>query len=231
MRGTRVVGDDYGLAVGIIPAYAGNTTRPPWETGAFRDHPRVCGEHLRDMRGDLGGRGSSPRMRGTLMSILSSISWLGIIPAYAGNTSVLSEAMSRPRDHPRVCGEHSNAAFGSAAVPGSSPRMRGTLLWYGVVYRHDGIIPAYAGNTPSLIRSRILRWDHPRVCGEHSLSPRTSRIGAGSSPRMRGTRRRCLCLRICRGIIPAYAGNTCAGTCRRARRWDHPRVCGEHPRG
>ena len=45
MRGTRVVGDDYGLAVGIIPAYAGNTVHRLDRALRGGDHPRVCGEH------------------------------------------------------------------------------------------------------------------------------------------------------------------------------------------
>ena len=32
------------------------------------------------------------------------------------------------------------------------------------------------------------------------------------------------------GIIPAYAGNTDQMMIRIADFWDHPRVCGEHPR-
>ena len=49
---------------------------------------------------------------------------------------------------------------------------------------------------------------HPRVCGEHPRCPRHFGFVAGSSPRVRGTRRRWRRLR-----------------CRRAV---HPRVCGEH---
>ena len=46
MRGTLQGGGGMRVAVGIIPAYAGNT--PPMSTSAdpSRDHPRVCGEHI-----------------------------------------------------------------------------------------------------------------------------------------------------------------------------------------
>ena len=71
--------------------------------------------------------------------------------------------------------------------------------------------------------------DHPRVCGEHlSLNP--DQIDAlGSSPRMRGARRRGRGGALRSGIIPAYAGSTSPAP-RRARpsARDHPRVCGEH---
>ena len=52
--------------VGIIPACAGNTPMNSRQSGPWRDHPRVCGEHYasRIAAGSL--TGSSPRVRGTL---------------------------------------------------------------------------------------------------------------------------------------------------------------------
>ena len=71
----------------------------------------------------------------------------GIIPAYAGNTSVESVTSSQPRDHPRLRGEHGfwNSTIGGKG--GSSPPTRGTHRR--PVWGRDqhGIIPAYAGNT------------------------------------------------------------------------------------
>ena len=45
---------------------------------------------------------------------------------------------------------------------------------------------------------------------------------------MRGTRVDCVDLIRCRGIIPAYAGNTCSSNGGTPIGQDHPRVCGEH---
>ena len=75
---------------GIIPACAGNTSRSARRPRHPRDHPRVCGEHLR-MRNNLSGdSGSSPRVRGTLL-VMGRVNILrGIIPACAGNTLSLS---------------------------------------------------------------------------------------------------------------------------------------------
>ena len=106
--------------------------------------------------------------------------------------------------------------------------MRGTQThpWHQCSAR--GIIPADAGNTFHLQWANLLKWDHPRVCGEHSFCAITVRPIRGSSPRMRGThglkRRRIIII----GIIPAYAGNTRAETTSDYYNWDHPRVCGEH---
>ena len=51
---------------------------------------------------------------------------------------------------------------------------------------------------------------------------------AGSSPRMRGARRGLHGLKLCAGIIPAYAGSTKVWVKLMPVRRDHPRVCGEH---
>ena len=56
-------GDMVGL-VGIIPAYAGSTLKTPNNRFAGRDHPRIRGEHGRDLRADGSGPGSSPHTRG-----------------------------------------------------------------------------------------------------------------------------------------------------------------------
>ena len=108
--------------------------------------------------------------------------------------------------------------------------MRGTRRRHDGLGQVDGIIPAYAGNTPfGLSSARNVR-DHPRVCGEHCEVEALFVVCVGSSPRMRGTRM-CSNARIARaGIIPAYAGNTQARPFRRIRARDHPRVCGEHGR-
>ena len=136
-------------------------------------------------------QGSSPRMRGTLISVPFRIQFLW--------------------DHPRVCGEHRGMDTRRETRPGSSPRMRGTLSWrvpHGV---SAGIIPAYAGNTTCMTCTLDSRRDHPRVCGEHSFHRNYRCCAAGSSPRMRGTPWVDIQGGGAHGIIPAYAGNTCTG--------------------
>ena len=156
----------------------------------YRDHPRVCGEHNIASTQALRMSGSSPRMRGTPSGALATGSCIGIIPAYAGNTCRSARSRSKARDHPRVCGEHYNEAGASTTVPGSSPRMRGTLPESAQALLLSRIIPAYAGNTAFPHASRPYSWDHPRVCGEHSSWMFNCVVLAGSSPRMRGTLRR-----------------------------------------
>ena len=76
-----VVADD-----GIIPACAGSTL--PFRTlkTAYRDHPRMCGEHGSRASGTSPFRGSSPHVRGAHRSPACNQRWRGIIPACAGST-------------------------------------------------------------------------------------------------------------------------------------------------
>ena len=87
MRGTHAENRRRHNIQRIIPAYAGNT----FIVGLVRfmawDHPRVCGEHATSLLAARFEWGSSPRMRGTQAVIVSDYIHLGIIPAYAGNTS------------------------------------------------------------------------------------------------------------------------------------------------
>ena len=211
MRGTHVGCGAYVRPPGIIPAYAGNTPLPARKPRRRRDHPRVCGEHVSCSAITEPVAGSSPRMRGTPFCQ----NWLrlgyGIIPAYAGNTSPAHPAAAEAWDHPRVCGEHAKLLLNSLVGKGSSPRMRGTHPREQRAKGHDGIIPAYAGNTA---RSRGTR-----------RQPR------GSSPRMRGTPDQRADEQADRGIIPAYAGNTIVDLRPGHGITDHPRVCGEHLNG
>ena len=128
-------------------------------------------------------------MRGTHAAKLKSIRESGIIPAYAGNTVIPAAELKGMR--------------------GSSPRMRGTQRWVTHEVLPAGIIPAYAGNTASETWRQRRGWDHPRVCGEHIGLIACPAIATGSSPRMRGTPLLLVGLQRRRGIIPAYAGNTC----------------------
>ena len=108
--------------------------------------------------------------------------------------------------------------------------MRGTPCTLSSGYLSVRIIPADAGNTRVRSPWRLLSWDHPRGCGEHSSRLKSMVWATGSSPRMRGT----LGLRsktlILMRIIPADAGNTSSRIVARIRLWDHPRGCGEHMR-
>ena len=228
MRGTPHQQLAVRYRVRIIPAHAGNTLMHCRALSVSRDHPRACGEHIDSPTGHIRSVGSSPRMRGTPARDRCQHHRAGIIPAHAGNTGQWMHKLPNGRDHPRACGEHLQSAKLVRQRLGSSPRMRGTPYMVSHPCRLRGIIPAHAGNTRAGGRSIAASRDHPRACGEHGNVELVEIVHLGSSPRMRGTRRNDLNLRVRKGIIPAHAGNTCVVSFGVSCWWDHPRACGEH---
>ena len=107
MRGTPCRIKLWNIGHGIIPAYAGNTTRCASALPVRGDHPRICGEHHGQTNKATTIAGSSPHMRGTHDV------------AHVGSVLV--------GDHPRICGEHPDAFINDCREVGSSPHMRGTL--------------------------------------------------------------------------------------------------------
>ena len=133
-------------------------------------------------------------MRGTLPTIDSSHRYIGIIPAYAGNTHGAATHEGKCWDHPRVCGEHSSGVTIRVVLAGSSPRMRGARPFMPPSNQRSGIIPAYVRNTHVQHQCSGCGRDHPRVCGEHGSSTMSNVSSTGSSPRMRGAhyQKRCI---------------------------------------
>ncbi len=150
----------------ITPADAGKTLSVRLAPSAFQDHPRGCGENA-TLRQPIGAtRGSPPRMRGKPPFRLRSCSQSRITPADAGKTLRSLASVRSSQDHPRGCGENSNAFMKIALSPGSPPRMRGKRL--------DGLASA-----PTAV-------DHPRGCGENAAHKWAYQTVMGSPPRMRG---------------------------------------------
>ena len=188
VRGALRPSATIGLGCGIIPACAGSTLFCHRFFGRFRDHPRMCGEHLPESAICGHSRGSSPHVRGAqnLLPIMQDLD--GIIPACAGSTCARLSARLEHGDHPRMCGEHTKElAIGECTV-GSSPHVRGA--------RHSS--HGYA---------RFNR-DHPRMCGEHQCMFPGQVPRRGSSPHVRGALQLRGSRTDARGIIPACAGST-----------------------
>ena len=151
-RGARILGRSASDQTGIIPAYAGSTRKPAAAVCPSRDHPRIRGEHL--VRGCpiASPRGSSPHTRGAPHGTRRKPATTGIIPAYAGSTTIDPWRKTRCRDHPRIRGEHNSKPLLSRMGKGSSPHTRGAPRLRLVRHRADGIIPAYAGSTTGRAR-------------------------------------------------------------------------------
>ena len=197
------------IAIGLIPARAGNTGCTAQENGGHGAHPRSRGEHLttsENGRQKMGssplargtplvpaagfapGGGSSPLARGTHRIRSAAGALRGLIPARAGNTRVRAVRIGVHRAHPRSRGEHATSPAARMFAAGSSPLARGTLA---ILTRHDqpdGLIPARAGNTARYGPKFIRYGAHPRSRGEHLNTGTTTQSQLGSSPLARGTR-------------------------------------------
>ena len=154
--------------------------------------------------------GSSPHTRGAPPAPEEMDESDGIIPAYAGSTTVAQSASGHGTDHPRIRGEHDHALFFAGWRRGSSPHTRGALARLCRILKIQGIIPAYAGSTFTFSGLMVASADHPRIRGEHGCVRRVSCALAGSSPHTRGA------LVTSRVALPTEP--------------DHPRIRGEHRR-
>ncbi len=172
------------------------------------DYPSIHGEHCTTYQHYHLSLGSSPLVRGAHGCRIVGLCNLRIIPARAGSTWTRSSSWTTGRDHPRSCGEHNDPSDGSNVASGSSPLVRGARLVAVSFEVPFGIIPARAGSTPTGFPTGFSVGDHPRSCGEHTPLYFSLRSIWGSSPLVRGARRRCRIRQDERRIIPARAGST-----------------------
>ena len=193
MRGSspRVRGKGACLGVrtsgsGIIPAGAGKSGGLDAGIGDKGDHPRGCGEKLREVAQGVHHLGSSPRVRGKDPDGGLRIGLLRIIPAGAGKRGAGRQYGGNRRDHPRGCGEKRRCVSVLLLEKGSSPRVRGKGRGCRGDVWPSGIIPAGAGKRPAPRSSSVRQGDHPRGCGEKRLRLNVRAPRDGSSPRVRG---------------------------------------------
>ena len=106
-RGTLVTEVGGMRLFGIIPACAGNTSGRVAVCRLRGDHPRMRGEHLRELTLKRHPLGSSPHARGTHQGLRRQGGARRIIPACAGNTVFFDKCSYYTGDHPRMRGEHS----------------------------------------------------------------------------------------------------------------------------
>ena len=165
-------------------------------------------------------------MRGQLDKTYPAPLRLRIIPARAGPTRPPSTSRSLKPDHPRSCGANFTPVETGSTPAGSSPLVRGQPELVLDPVERVRIIPARAGPTESPSKHQMALSDHPRSCGANMGGNPEAEAQFGSSPLVRGQRRRTRCHRLRRRIIPARAGPTPVV---RVRGWfqpDHPRSCG-----
>ena len=208
MRGKRPVHHRVHADLRIIPAHAGQTPCSPRAARRWTDHPRACGANVFlavDMPAEAG---SSPRMRGKHRVHRVRGRGIRIIPAHAGQTTVIGTKAHPFADHPRACGANLASRRFHHGLSGSSPRMRGKPARGLSRKGRPRIIPAHAGQTTWRSCAASNPADHPRACGANPLGQINVSGFAGSSPRMRGKRSSSALAASAKRIIPAHAGQT-----------------------
>ena len=175
-------------SVGLIPAWAGKTMSAHRGARRRSAHPRVGGENAQRGFQPRLREGSSPRGRGKPLFGPFGLSGGRLIPAWAGKTRSMRSISVGVPAHPRVGGENRAGLCCLHIVYGSSPRGRGkprSSVRSGVTW---GLIPAWAGKTPSAPGPVLHGRAHPRVGGENRVAFVTGDHESGSSPRGRGKR-------------------------------------------
>ena len=194
----------------LIPGYAGRTgvytQCPHW----FQAHPRLRGEDSSAWTIPAGWSGSSPATRGGLQTVTTQQALHGLIPGYAGRTGSCGRRGSLGRAHPRLRGEDMSFAYEVQDYAGSSPATRGGRGHGSAEPGVLGLIPGYAGRTRPGGSSSSGPRAHPRLRGEDLTAPRPAIRTSGSSPATRGGHRPVLRAAVRGGLIPGYAGRTCA---------------------
>ena len=115
-------------AEGITPAYAGKSGADFGVFVAPRDHPRLCGEKASVKCRLVRIEGSPPPMRGKDDLRHGRFQRQGITPAYAGKSPYCRQSCLCIRDHPRLCGEKTDACSAAVKALGSPPPMRGKVI-------------------------------------------------------------------------------------------------------
>ena len=225
-RGSRDRAAGRAVALGSIPAHAGQPQRLPQLVRGSGVHPRSRGA-ANDYSGmRLDALGPSPLTRGSPPSPSAACWPPGSIPAHAGQPSKTHFWFSLMKVHPRSRGAAWQHAGLVQDVEGPSPLTRGSRHDTGAETWHVGSIPAHAGQPLSASRQARLFWVHPRSRGAAPKTPGMSIKTKGPSPLTRGSQTDDEEAEGERRSIPAHAGQPKAGTVCGCSVWVHPRSRG-----
>ena len=165
-------------------------------------------------------------MRGNLSPARLRSSFVGSIPACAGEPVLYHSPPVTLGVYPRVCGGTRNHVPAAGIAMGLSPRVRGNHDAACVRSSRCGSIPACAGEPRPTARFQTIFGVYPRVCGGTIDRIRLCSGCRGLSPRVRGNPRASPVHLYSPGSIPACAGEPQPGRTFKAWRRVYPRVCG-----
>ena len=130
-------------------------------------HPRACGENFRHLTTHGGAEGSSPRVRGKLVSATGFCWDVGLIPARAGKTTACSWTSATPTgSSPRVRGKpraHTRDLVRDRLIPARAGKTRFGDVYVPATAAH----PRACGKTPVINGDVDVTQAHPRACGEN----------------------------------------------------------------
>ena len=209
IRGTLLGRSGRPFPLRFIPVHTGNTHQGFRCFRCPAVHPRAYGEHQIKMCRRVITIGSSPCIRGTLMSVPLTYFGDRFIPVHTGNTLLIKHWEPVKAVHPRAYGEHVRDVANFKTI--------------------RRFIPVHTGNTNRSISLLLILAVHPRAYGEHPPSAVPSAVVFGSSPCIRGTRDGTVCFSPIQRFIPVHTGNTAAPSPSYSASPVHPRAYGEHP--
>ena len=211
---------------GSIPAWAGETLACwalTWRTAVY---PRVGGGNGKDRQTRHPAAGLSPRGRGKPVIYTNLGKPRRSIPAWAGETSYVSPDSEVVTVYPRVGGGNLGKPGTAGNQEGLSPRGRGKRARNGQQHIGGGSIPAWAGETPRAPPPPPAEQVYPRVGGGNAACAAGKNAATGLSPRGRGKPGRPSRMGQDPRSIPAWAGETSAGSSWGSRFMVYPRVGG-----
>ena len=226
VRGNHALDRLLDVAYRSIPASAGEPRRwrpcgPIW-----RVYPRECGGTVPAGLFSSAPRGLSPRVRGNRARGARRRPFGRSIPASAGEPGADTGSRRKDRVYPRECGGTLRTLPSGSSWPGLSPRVRGNQAVAQVIRRHQGSIPASAGEPNSSSVAIVVAGVYPRECGGTGQPPRGRLPRRGLSPRVRGNPAWQFRAASSRGSIPASAGEPSSAGRSGGKCKVYPRECG-----
>ena len=168
------------------PADAGTTADELWTLDDAEEHPRGCGDDHNPVSIGMQAMGTPPRMRGRpRSSVRLPVRWRNT-PADAGTTFGAPTTTRTTAEHPRGCGDDSVPNSVNALSIGTPPRMRGRRQPSWRHWPRPRNTPADAGTTRGRQGRHPAGPEHPRGCGDDTITVDSSDTVNGTPPRMRG---------------------------------------------
>ena len=133
-------------------------------------------------------------------------------------------------DHPRIRGEHHTQVKREAVSLGIIPAYAGSTACVGTMKRVTSGSSPHTRGAPYATKAPLcVKWDHPRIRGEHQERWQSSHPSEGIIPAYAGsTYGQALCYISSKGSSPHTRGAPRHPTPRGPGPRDHPRIRGEH---